>query len=99
MNGPLLKSLVKFPTECEPAVAPLPFTKNATLSVWNTKQGNVNQLEVKPKTDFERKERRKAKKIWKLLIFTHKFEERLETFYRSENVFLVLIQNLFQGFY
>lgn len=29
----------------------------------------------------------------------HKLEERLETFYRTENVFLVLIQNLFQGFY
>lgn len=29
---------------------------------------------------------------------TYKFEERLETFYRTKNVFLVLIQNLFQGF-
>lgn len=29
---------------------------------------------------------------------TYKFEERLETFYRTKNVFLVLIQSLFQGF-
>lgn len=35
---------------------------------------------------------------WKLLIFTHQTEERLEPFYRTENVFLVLIQNLFHGF-
>lgn len=35
---------------------------------------------------------------WKLLIFTHQIEGRLEPFYRTENVFLDLIQNLFQCF-
>lgn len=89
--------LGKIPNEAQKtAITSLPSTKNATLSVWNAKQVNVNQLKVMPKSDFERK---KAKKIWKLLISTHKLEERWETFYRTQTVFLVLIQNLFQGFY
>lgn len=34
----------------------------------------------------------------KIIFFSHQIEERLELFSRTENVFLVLTQNMFQGF-